>query len=1097
MPDDVGRWLEELGLGEYAGAFAKNRIDSGLLARLTNDDLKDIGVAAVGDRRRLLDAIAARFEQGDDAPASGRSAEVGRRQLTVLFCDMVGSTEMSQRLDPEDLREVIRRYQDAVTVAAARYGGHVARYLGDGVLIYFGWPTAYEDQAERAIWAGLEALGAVARVELEAGSRLSARIGIASGQVVIGDLIGKAGRDVAAVTGETPNLAARLQGMARPGQVVIDAVTCGLVGSAFELEDLGTHELKGFPQPVPIWNVVGEGVAESRFEAARAGRLARFIGRQHELGLVWERWALAKRGDGQAVLLSGEAGIGKSRLIQALRDAIGAERHFHLSHQCSQYHTNSAFHPIVQRLGRVAGFTAADDAEARLDKLEAMLRASSDDAGAYAPLFAALLSLPGERRYGRLELSAEQHRERTIAALVEYLLELSRRRPVLFVLEDAHWIDPTTEEMIGEAMMQIADAPVLMLVTYRPDYEPPWSGLPNLSTIALSRLSREHCAEIVKAVGGEELPEGLTAQIIARASGVPLFVEELTRSLLESDDDKLEIPASLQASLTAKLDRLGEAGKVAQLAATLGRSFNYRFIKAVSALSDSELDQALGVMTDTGLLFRRGAPPQATYTFKHALIQDAAYETLLRRKRQQYHRQIADVLLQEFPEEAAVEPEVIARHLSLAGLPERAVEYWLLAGQRAGERSAHREAIASLESGLRELERLSPSPSRDEHEFALRIALGASLLTVKGWSDPNVEGNYERAQALSARTGDVRKLFVALRGLANVFFLKGEVNNTRRLVDRLLVMAQEQNDSSMLLEAYRSTGMCALFVGDFEVARENLQRANAMYDRSEHHALAYVYGTDPAVVGRSAAAWALWFLGHPGQAIESSESALRLARDLDHPFSLAYAQSLAASLHQFRRDPDAVLKHADAAIANASERDYPYWLGWSGVMRGWALAALGDPQAGLEVLQEGLQRYENTGARQIKPYILTMLAEIYGWSGLPRKGVEVLSEAFAPGNKTDVQFFEAEAFRLCGELMRQAQEKGVEPVLQQAIDLARRQGTRLLQLRAAISLCRAVQDVSAAQLSEIRDLLDAFDPALDDQDLRAARDYLAASGQPS
>jgi len=1103
MTRDIGEWLEGLGLGQHARAFVENDIEIEVLPELSDDDLKELGLS-LGHRRKLLRAIADLTavvppdvvgRSTEPSAVSRTDLEAERRQLTVLFCDLVGSTELSHLLDPEDMRAVIGRYEDAVAAAVTRYGGHVARYLGDGVLVYFGWPTAYENQAERAIWAGLEAINAVENLKLDDDLRLQARVGIASGQVVIGDLVGNVGRDVAAVTGKTPNLAARLQGLAKPSQLVIDASTHGLVGTTFEVADLGTHDLKGFPRPRPVWRVLGQGRAESRFEATHAGGLAPLIGREHELGLVLERWSVAKRAEGQVALLAGEAGIGKSRVVQELCDAVGRERHFRLRYQCSPYHANTAFYPIIQRLERAADFTADDDAETRLDKLEAWLRESSNDIETDAPLFAALLSLPGEHRYGALELTPQQQRDRTIEMLLDQLGALSRRRPVLVLLEDAHWIDPTTEALIGEAMTRIVDAPVFMLVTYRPEYMPPWADLANVATIALNRLSREHSAEIVQAMGGDKLAAYVVAQIVARAEGVPLFIEELTKALLESDDDRAEIPASLQASLVARLDRLGDAGKVAQMAATIGKSFPYRVIQAVSGLDKIELDRSLAAMTAAGLLFQSGTSQEATYTFKHALIQDAAYETLLRRTRQQYHERVAEVLLQDFADQATTEPELIAQHLSLAGLPEKAAKHWLLAGQRAGERSAHDEAIADLESGLRELELVPRSRTRDEREIALRIALGASLLAVKGWSAPEVERNYARAQELSATTGDIHEMVVALRGLANVFFLKGEVNNARRLADRQLAIALEQDDQALLMGGYRSVGMCSFFVGEFEAARENLQRANAIYDRSLHQAQRFVDGTDPAVIGLSVVGWANWFLGDPGEARDNVDAALSLAEELQHPFSLAYARSLAASLYQFCRNPEAVREHAEAAIGIAEEHAFPYWLGWATVMRGWAQAALGDPQQGIEALRHGLQAYESTGARQIKPYILTLLAEMCGWAGLPQKGIEALAGAFGPGNKTDVSFYEAEALRTRGELLRQCQAGDGRESFEAALTLARRQGARSLELRAAVSAGRALLERGASQSAGelIGAVYRSFDPALGDPDLRDAQDLLDAA----
>jgi class 3 adenylate cyclase/tetratricopeptide (TPR) repeat protein len=1106
MGRDIEEWLEGLNLGQYAQVFAENHVDHALLLELSEDDLEALGITSLGHRKRLLKEIAA-LKSGASSesrralapPASASpyiAADAERRQLTVLFCDLVGSTELSHRLDPEDLRDVLRRYQDTVARAMTRYGGYVARYVGDGVLVYFGWPVAHEDQAERAIRGGLHAVKAVESLIFFGGLRLNARVGIATGQVVVGDIVGDAGRDSEAVTGETPNLAARLQSEAEPGQVVIDSGTRGLIGTAFELTDLGGRDLRGFSHPVPAWRVVGEGKAESRFAAAHAGHLTPFIGRQDELNLVRERWALAKGAEGQAVLLAGEAGIGKSRMVQALSDAIGDEHHISLRYQCSPYHTNSAFYPIIQRLERAAGFTTGDDTESRLDKLEALLEQYSNDIATDAHLYTELLSLPGEGRYGALELTPQQQRDRTIEALINQLIALSRQCPILMLLEDTHWIDPTTEALVGEVMKRIAKAPVLMVITYRPDYTPPWTGLPNLTMIALRRLSSSDGAQIIQSMGGDTLAAGVVSEIINRAGGVPLFVEELTKTLLESGDHTAEIPQSLQASLIARLDRLGEAGKVVPLAATLGRSFHYRLIRSVSTLGEAQLNWALAAMTAAGLLYRRGTPPEATYTFKHALIQDAAYETLLRSRRQQYHGRVAEVLLQHFPEQAAAEPELVARHLSLASLPEKAVEFWLLAGQRAGKRSAHLEAIAALEQGLQELEKIPQSRSRDDHEFNLCIALGASLLTVKGWSAPDVEATYERAHELSVTAGDVQKLFDALRGLTNVLFLKGEISHARLLADQQLAIAQRQNDKALLLGGYRSVGMCSFFVGEFEEAWENLQRANSIYDPSLHHAQAFVYGTDPGVICLSVGGWANWFLGDFAAARREVQAALSLAEEVRHPFSLAYARGLAASLYQVCRNPEAVGEHAEAAIAIAEEHHYPYWLGWATVMQGWAQSALGNPDRGIEVLRRGLATYESTGAQQIKPYILTLLAEMFGWAGLPEKGIETLTGAFGPGNKTDVCFYEAEALRIQGELLRQSHAGDGRAFFERALKLARRQRARALELRAAVSAGRAWRERGERNPARdlIADLYGSFDAGLSDPDLLDARELLATLG---
>jgi class 3 adenylate cyclase len=726
MPgEDIAQWLQEIGLDQYAQAFVENGIGLDILPELSEADLKDLGVN-LGDRRRLQRAVQSFSTTPteasigatapiipDDRPSERMAREnAERRQLTVMFCDLVGSTELSHRLDPEELHEVMRRYQDAVVGVVARYEGHVAKFLGDGVLAYFGWPRDYENQAERAVRASLDATVAVNAIHLGGVEALHARVGIATGQVVIGDIVGEAASEFDAVVGETPNLAARLQALAAVDQVVIAATTRHLVGNAFELDDLGPQDLKGFSEPVKVWRVVGEGAAESRFEATHTGTLVRFVGREHELGLLRARWDMAKDGEGQIVVLSGEAGIGKSRLLQALKEAVGAEPVFRLRYQCSPHHINSAFYPIIQRLERAAGFATEDTAEVKLEKLETLLRPTVERLETTAPLFAALLSLPGENRYGPLDLTPQQRRDRTIEALIGQVLALSRHRPVLFVLEDAHWIDPSTESLVGEIMPRIADAPAFMLITHRPEYAPPWADYPHVTAIALNRMSRKQGAEIVRAAGGDELPERIVDRILARADGVPLYVEELTKSIIEAGrlaDGSIaedQIPATLQALLTARLDWLGRAKHIAQVGSVFGREFPYGLLTAVTGSPEAQIDADLDRLVRSELIFRRGAIPDATYTFKHALVQDAAYGTLLRRRRQQLHARIGELLEQEFPELIETEPETLAHHYSKAEDDGKAAKYLSLFAEKAAAMYAHAEAFGALQEALLHAERL-------------------------------------------------------------------------------------------------------------------------------------------------------------------------------------------------------------------------------------------------------------------------------------------------------------------------------------------------------------------------------------------------------
>ena len=905
MARDIGTWLEDLGLGKYADAFAENEIDLDALPHVTEDDLREIGIA-LGARRKLLAAIGELEPNAEPAPdqdAAGDrpvGTEAERRQLTVMFVDMVGSTALSAELDPEDLRDVMRRYQDAVAGAVTRYGGHVAKYLGDGVLAYFGWPQAHEDQAERAVRAGLDAVAAVGALYLDGGVALRARVGIATGHVVVGDLVGEAGRDAEAVSGETPNLAARLQEIAGAGQVAIGAVTRRLIGEAFELEDLGLTVLKGFAEAVPMWRVTGERPSESRFEAAHAGRLATFVGREEEVDLLVRRWQQAKDGEGQIVLLSGEAGIGKSRITQTLKDRIADQSPVRLRLQCSPHHVNSALYPLISHLERVSGIALADGPEARLDKLEELIAWPSGGVTRAVPLFASLLSIPLGDRYPPLEIAPQVQKERTLEALADQLLGLAARQPVLMVFEDVHWADPTTLEALELVIDRIQDARVLGVITHRPEFVPPWHGYSHVTALALNRLGRDQCAAMVPDVArGKTLPVEVLDEIVAKTDGVPLFVEELTKTVIESGileekDDRYElngplpplaIPSTLHDSLMARLDRLAPAKEVAQIGAAIGREFSHRLLAEVSPTGDNELNDALGQLVESELVFRRGRPPDVTYVFKHALLQDAAYQSLLRSKRQTLHRDIAKALEENFPETAETEPEILAHHYTEAGLAEQAVGYWQRAGQRAIERSANVEAVAHLTKGLDLIASEPKSPTYLERELDVQLLLGGALTGTAGYAAPETGDAYLRARDLCQQIGDTPQVFPALYGVWNLYYVSCELQKARGFAEEFLDQARRQKDRARLVAAHGMVGQTLTTLAEFDSARHHSENLIEHWDQKKDRSLGVLYGEHPAISILAFQSWIYWFLGYPDQALERSRRALENAYDLSHATS--------------------------------------------------------------------------------------------------------------------------------------------------------------------------------------------------------------------
>jgi class 3 adenylate cyclase/predicted ATPase len=850
----IADWLKKLGMSEYAQRFADNDIDASVLPELTDQDLKDLGVS-LGHRRKMLRAIRDLGGASVAVTAPSASAETKptrqddaeRRQLTVMFTDLVGSTALSTRLDPEDMRSVIGAYHKCVADTVAGFDGFVAKYMGDGVLIYFGYPQAHEDDAERAVRAGLGLIEAVGKLGVQ--ELLQVRIGVATGLVVVGDLVGSGEAQERGVVGETPNLAARLQGIAAPNTVVIAEGTRRLLGNLFELQDLGAKDLKGIAGPARASVALRASTVESRFEALHATGLNALVGREEELELLLRRWSQAKTGEGQVVLLSGEAGIGKSRLTAALLERLAAEPHSRLRYFCSPQHTDSAFYPIISHMERAAGLAHDDAPQARLDKLDAVL-AQTSTSPEDAALFAEMLSLPNDGRYPALALSPEQRRQRTLEALTAQVARLASRQPVLMIFEDAHWTDPTSLEAFGRTVDRIKTLPVLLIVTFRPEFNPPWVGQSRVTSVTLNRLGeREATAIIARLVGNKDLPADVMAEIVERTDGIPLFVEEMTKAVLEAEGEgearrtvaavpsrALAVPASLHASLMARLDRLGPAKEVAQVGAAIGREFSHALLASVMRKPEAELGSALGRLIDAGLLFRQGVPPHATYLFKHALVQDAAYGTLLREPRRALHARIAETLEGEFAEIAESQPELLARHYTEAGLIEKAVSFWRTAGQRSLARSALLEGAEQLKRALDQIATLPATPALRGEEIKLHVAFANALALTGNFVDG--KEHYDRALAiynpaehgpLTTRSGrDVGVSLLSSR--ASCLYNLGYHAASRNDAERAVKNARETGQASTLLYALQQAGFLYILWGNYAAANALADELIALAD---------------------------------------------------------------------------------------------------------------------------------------------------------------------------------------------------------------------------------------------------------------------------
>jgi class 3 adenylate cyclase/predicted ATPase len=1044
-----------------------------------------VWVGAAGATPALLppsQALPSASQDDEPLPVNSRAsalpaAEAERRQLTVMFCDLVGSTILAGQMDPEDLHEVVQAYQATCAEVIQRFDGYIAQYLGDGLLVYFGYPQAHEDDAQRAVRTGLgivEALKMLNRqLEQKKAIHLAVRVGIHTGLVVVGT-IGSGGRQERLALGETPNIAARIQNLTAPDTVVISEATLHLVQGYFTCYALGPQSFRGVPTAVHVHQVLRESEMQSRLDAATTRGLTPLVGREAEVALLRKRWAQVQDGQGHCVLLSGEAGIGKSRLVQVVKDHIADTPHIRLECRCSPYYKNTALYPLIDLVERVLHFQRDEPPNAKLEKLERALSQYRLTLHETVPLFAALLSLPlPDVRYAPLPLTSERQKQKTLEALLAIVLELAERHPVLFILEDVHWVDPSTLEFLNLLLTQGPTAAILTVVIYRPEFQPPWGLRTHLTPLALQRLPPAQVeAMATQVTGGKLLPTEVLQHVVTNTDGVPLFVEELTKTIVESgvlrETDghyeltgslpTLAIPTTLHDALMARLDRLGAVKAVAQLGATIGRTFAYDLLQAVTPLDEAMLQHSLRQLVAVELLYQRGVPPRATYRFKHALLQETAYQSLLKSTRQQYHQRIAQGLAVQFTKIAETQPELVAHHYTEAGLTVQAIGYWQRAGQQAIKRSANPEAISHLTKGLEVLQTLPETPERLQQELTFHIALGTPLMATKGYGAAEVEQCYTRAWELSRQIGESPQLFTVLWGLHRFYLLRAEYQRARELGGQLLSLAQRVQDPALLLEAHRVLWETLLWFGEFPLTRAHLEQGMALYDAQQHHSHALLYGRDPGVDCYSYTAWVLGFLGYPDQALKRNTEALTLARELSHPFSLVFALIFAALLYNLRREGWSTQEQAEAALTLATEQGFPHQLALGTILRGWALAEQGEE--GIAQIRQGIAAWRATGAELARPYFLALLAEACEKGRQAEEGLSVLTEALALVHKTGECFYEAELYRLQGELLLVqsiCQTTEAETCFREALDIARRQQAKSLELRAAVSLSRLWQ----------------------------------------
>ena len=1096
-------WLRAAGLDQYSDTFSANGIDLDIVARLNDADLRELGLN-LGDRKRFFSAVSSIKETSSPSAEDFHAVPVDaeRRQLTVLFCDLVGYTELTSRLDPEVLQGIVRAYEDTCAAAITRYEGYVFQRLGDGIVAFFGYPLAHEGEAERAIRAGLDIIEALSELEVPEAGRLQVRIGIATGMVVV------TSTEKGAV-GETMNLAARLQAVAPVNTVVVSERVRQLAGGSFDYEDLGEKTLKGIAQPTHAYRVTGVSEATSRFEAAHGQSLTPLVGRELELGLLMDRWARAQEKEGQLVLLSGEPGIGKSRILNTLRERLEAGGAKCLRFQCSPYYVNSALWPSIANFERALKFARDEASESKLDKLESLIVGHYKRPLTDVRFIASMLSIPCDKRYGTISMTPQKFKDETLRTLVDLTEAAARMRATVVLYEDAHWADPTSLEVLELLFDRVKDIPLLIVLTHRPEFQNRWTQYGHVSALNLSKLTRTQSRAIVSGLtGGKALPDELVEQILGKTDGVPLFVEELTKSILESGEladrgnryeytgaaHEVTIPATLRDSLMARLDRYAPVKEIAQIGAAIGREFGYELIAAVAPMGQDQLDSALNQLTDSGLAFRRGTAPQATYTFKHALVQDAAYDSLLKSKRQALHEKIAKQIEAHFPETTVTEPEVLAHHYTEARLGKQASAYWLSAGRASYARSALTEAIRQLAVGIDQVKTLPEGEQRDRIELDTQLCLGNTLVQAKGLASPEADVAFKRAYDLSGVLSQSNELAPILWGIFVVRLLAGQPKPAFEIAKELVSKTQGDREAELVA---RTALMDAHFwMGDFEIAQAYCEEALALYNEVSDPKLIASYAFDMKITNLIYASHFQWMLGYPDRARRTKELVDAWARCLDNPFMSAFAHTWGAGVFVYCHDLDKHRPQVENGQELSRQIGFPHFEGQAQFWLGWNHTQTGNPSdENLAMFDRGTSLYADAGSSLLLPYLRAVFAEALSRRGEISASLSSINWALERINQSGEASHSAEIHRIHGDILLRADSGNsalAEKAYLDALDIARRQKAKSWELRASTSLVKLWKQ--QAKRKQAHDLLkpvyDWFTEGFDTKDLKEAKALL-------